>query len=179
VNYDLRPSLWVEPVTDFGEGAVTLVEIPTDDEIHDNIVAFWSPKNKVVAGSSLRYHYKLYWQGDHPFPADNIAWVFATRIGRGGEPGKPRPKGVTKFVVEFSGKALESLTKNDKLTPDITASRGKISLAFVEPVPRTKRHRIVFDLTVTGTEPVELRVFLKKNKQAVSETWLYQYEPRA
>jgi hypothetical protein len=48
-------------------------------------------------------------------------------------------------------------------------------LSFVEPVPRTKRHRAVFDLTVTGTEPVELRLFLKKNKQAFSETWLYQF----
>jgi periplasmic glucans biosynthesis protein len=179
VNYDLRPSLWVEPVTDFGEGAVMLVEIPTDDEIHDNIVAFWSPKNKVTAGSALRYHYKLYWQAEHPFPADNIAYVTATRIGRGGEPGKPRPKGVTKFVVEFAGKVFETLGKNDKMTADITASRGVISLTFVEPVPRTKRHRAVFDLTVTGNDPVELRLFLKKNgKQAVSETWLYQFEPR-
>jgi glucans biosynthesis protein len=180
VNYDLRPSLWVEPLADFGEGSVTLIEIPTDDEIHDNIVAFWTPKAKVTAGSALRYRYKLYWQGDHPFPADNIATVTATRIGRGGEPGKPRPKGVTKFVVEFSGKLFESLTKTDKLTADVSTSRGKISLNFVEPVPRTKRHRVQFDLTVTGTEPVELRMFLKKNgKQTVSETWLYQFEPRA
>jgi glucans biosynthesis protein len=180
VNYDLRPSLWVEPLSDFGEGAVTLVEIPTDDEIHDNIVAFWTPKAKVTAGSALRYRYKLYWQGDHPFPPENFATVFATRMGRGGEPGKPRPKGVTKFVVEFTGKVLENLAKTDKLTAKISATRGTISYVFVEPVPRTKRHRAQFDLTVTGTEPVELRLYLEKNgKQAVSETWLYQYEPRA
>ena len=42
--YDKRPSVWVEPVGDWGEGAVQLVEIPTDDEIHDNIVAYWVPK---------------------------------------------------------------------------------------------------------------------------------------
>jgi glucans biosynthesis protein len=87
---------------------------------------------------------------------------------------------VTKFVVEFAGKVFENLTKTDKLTADVSTSRGKISLNFVEPVPRTKRHRVQFDLTVTGTEPVELRMFLKKNgKQTVSETWLYQFEPRA
>lgn len=180
VNYDLRPSLWVEPLTDFGEGAVTLIEIPTDDEIHDNIVAFWTPKAKVVAGSALRYRYRLHWQADHPYPAENVAFVAATRIGRGGEPGKPRPNGVTKFVVEFAGKVIENLAKTDKLTAEITASRGTITFNFVEPVPRTKRHRAQFDLTVTGTEPVELRLFLKKNgKQTLSETWLYQFEPRA
>jgi glucans biosynthesis protein len=86
---------------------------------------------------------------------------------------------VTKFVVDFQGKPLEKLGKADKLTADITASRGKISYTFVEPVPRTARQRAQFDLTVTGNEPVELRLFLRKNKQAISETWLYQFEPRA
>ncbi|MBL8906185.1 MAG: glucan biosynthesis protein, partial [Rhizobiales bacterium] len=41
VFYERRPSVWVEPLGDWGEGAVQLVEIPTDAEIHDNIVAYW------------------------------------------------------------------------------------------------------------------------------------------
>ena len=41
VFYDKRPSLWVEPKSDWGSGAVQLIEIPTDDEIHDNVVATW------------------------------------------------------------------------------------------------------------------------------------------
>lgn len=178
VNYDLRPSLWVEPLGDWGEGSVTLIEIPTDDEIHDNIVAFWTPKAAAKAGSELRYRYKLHWQANEPYPASDMATVVATRMGRGGEPGKPRPKGVNKFVVEFAGKALENLAKTDKLSAQVNSSRGAITLNFVEPVPRTKRHRAQFDLTVTGTEPVELRLFLRKNKQTISETWLYQFEPR-
>ena len=36
----LRPSTWVEPLGDWGRGFVELVEIPTDREIHDNIVAY-------------------------------------------------------------------------------------------------------------------------------------------
>ncbi|WP_289508119.1 glucan biosynthesis protein, partial [Escherichia coli] len=36
VHYERRPSLWVEPLEGWGEGAVQLIEIPTDDEIHDN-----------------------------------------------------------------------------------------------------------------------------------------------
>ena len=38
------PSLVVEPIGDWGEGEVVLFEIPTDEEIHDNIAAFWRPK---------------------------------------------------------------------------------------------------------------------------------------
>src|SRR3712207_8100148 len=41
VYYDRRPSLWIEPQGGWGKGSIQLVEIPTDDEIHDNIVAMW------------------------------------------------------------------------------------------------------------------------------------------
>ena len=44
VFYDRRPSVWVEPHRRLGRGRRSqLVEIPTDDEIHDNIVAYWVP----------------------------------------------------------------------------------------------------------------------------------------
>ncbi|MFP2934582.1 glucan biosynthesis protein, partial [Pyxidicoccus sp. 3LG] len=33
-RYELRPSAWVEPVGDWGPGAVRLVEIPTPQEVH-------------------------------------------------------------------------------------------------------------------------------------------------
>jgi glucans biosynthesis protein len=178
VNYDKRPSLWVEPIGEWGAGSVQLIEIPTDDEIHDNIVAFWVPSGAAKKGASYRYKYRLHWQADEPYPAENIARVFATRIGRGGEPGKPRPKGVTKFVVEFAGKPLENLPKNAKVEARISTSRGKISYTFTEPVPSTKRFRAQFDLTVEGNEAVELRVFLANGQQPLSETWSYQFEPR-
>jgi periplasmic glucans biosynthesis protein len=179
VNYDKRPSLWVEPIGDWGEGAVQLVEIPTDDEIHDNIVAFWVPAAPAKAGSALRYRYRLHWLADEPYPATNVARVFATRIGRGGEPGKARPKGVVKFVVEFAGKPIDTLPTSEKLTAKITASRGAVSYMFVEPVGTTKRWRAQFDVTPEGKEPVELRMYLCNAKQTLSETWLYQLEPRS
>ena len=42
-RYDLRPSLWVQAATNWGAGAVELVEIPTPNEFHDNVVAYWVP----------------------------------------------------------------------------------------------------------------------------------------
>lgn len=178
VNYEKRPSLWVEPIGEWGPGSVQLVEIPTDDEIHDNIVAFWVPGQPAKKGSSYRYKYRLHWQADEPYPADNVARVFASRIGRGGEPGKPRPQGVTKFVVEFAGKPLETLPKGQKPTAKISASRGTISYTFTEPVPNTKRWRAQFDLKIEGRDPVELRLFLLSDNQTLSETWMCQFEPR-
>ena len=174
VNYHARPSVWVEPGEEWGSGAVTLVEIPTDDEIHDNIVAFWRPAVAVTAGQSLAFTYRLHWQGA-PMPAvDSAIPVFATRMGRGGEPGKPRPDGVTKFVVEFANADLVDI---QQLRADASASRGVVSHLFVERVPWTERVRAHFDLQVTGDEPVELRLYLRSGDRALSETWLYQYDP--
>ena len=58
VKYELRPSAWVEPLEPFGEGFVQLVEIPTDDEIHDNVVAMWVPKAPVKGGQAFDLKYR-------------------------------------------------------------------------------------------------------------------------
>ena len=55
VFYERRPSVWVEPLDPWGEGALHLLEIPTDDEIHDNVVAYWVPEEPVTAGSQWSF----------------------------------------------------------------------------------------------------------------------------
>lgn len=106
-----------------------------------------------------------------------MAQVVATRIGRGGQPGKPRPPGLTKFVVEFDGGRLPGLSGKSEPEPKITASRGEISRVFAEPVPGTGRWRAVFDLASEGSEPVELRLYLTLDDEPLSESWLYQFHP--
>ena len=178
VYYDRRPSLWVEPLDGLGAGAVQLVEIPTDDEINDNVVAMWVPQQPAKAGSSYRLRYRLHWKADEPYPTP-LARCVATRMGRGGEPGNPRPPGVRKFVVEFLGGPLASLPFGVKPEPVLTAARGQFSYVFTEAVPDgvPGHWRAQFDLTVEGKEPVDLRLYLKSGSQTLSETWLYQYHP--
>lgn len=176
VNYDRRPALWVEPLKPLGKGSIQLIEIPTDDEIHDNIVAFWVPAEPVKAGDTYELNYRLHWQADEPFPA-RLAHVVATRIGRGGEPGKPRPAGLRKFVVDFEGGSLRSLSAEAAPEADAWASRGRVLDAFVEPIPRTQRWRAQFDLEAEGEEPVEMRLFLRQGERALSETWAFQFNP--
>ncbi len=178
VYYDRRPSVWVEPNGSWGKGAVQLVEIPTDDEIHDNIVAMWVPEKAAGAGSEVKLSYRLYWAAGEPFPAD-LARCVATRLGNGGQPGLPRPRGVRKFMVEFKGPPLETLPFGVKPEPVLWASRGTFSYIFTEAVPDdvAGHWRAQFDLTVTGPEPVEMRLFLRAGEKILSETWLYQYHP--
>lgn len=178
VMYDRRPSLWVEPLDDWGSGTIQLVEIPTNDEIHDNIVASWAPTEPVKAGSSYRFRYRLHWLADEPYPTP-LARSVATRLGNGGQPGQPRPRGVRKFMIEFMGGPLENLPFGVKPEAVLWASRGSFSYIFTEAVPDgvAGHWRAQFDLTVDGAEPVEMRLFLRNGAQILSETWLYQYHP--
>ncbi|WP_342360637.1 glucan biosynthesis protein D [Terrarubrum flagellatum] len=178
VAYERRPSLWVEPIGDWGRGAVQLIEIPTDDEIHDNIVALWQPAEPTQAGSSAHLHYRLHWLADEPYPTP-LARCVATRLGNGGQPGLPRPKGVRKFMVEFKGGPLEHIPFGVKPEAVLWASRGTFSYVFTEAVPNDVpgHWRAQFDLTVDGHEPVEMRLFLRTGAEVLTESWLYQYHP--
>ncbi|HEX4181369.1 MAG TPA: glucan biosynthesis protein D [Caulobacteraceae bacterium] len=180
VYYDRRPSLWVEPRGAWGRGAVQLIELPTDDEIHDNIVAAWVPEKPAAVGEAMELAFRLYWQADEPHPTE-LARCVATRLGRGGQPGQPRPQGVRKFVVEFLGGPLARLPFGVK--PDMTlhASRGRFTdYKIMEAVPDgvAGHWRAEFDLAdVSGSDPVELRLNLTVGGKMVSETWMFQYHP--
>ena len=184
VNYDRRPTLWVEPLPSaqgegWGKGSIQLCEIPTDDEIHDNIVAMWVPEKPVPAGAEIALDYRLYWVADEPFQP-KLGRVVATRLGRGGQPGLPRPKGVRKFVVEFLGGPLTTLPYGVKPEMVTSASRGSLgATASSKPSPTTLpgHWRVEFDLAVEGPDPVEMRCFLQAGGQTLTETWMFQYHP--
>jgi len=177
--YNRRPSIWVQPVGSWGAGEVQLVEIPTDDEIHDNIVAYWRPKQQIKAGDQLQLNYRLYWQNENPFPPDGIGIVTATRIGQGGVPGRPSPddKDKRKFVIDFVGGRLAQMAPRYDVTPVVTVSRGKVSDAYVIKVVGTETWRALFDLDAKGGDPINLRCYLRLNGKALTETWLYEYFP--
>jgi glucans biosynthesis protein len=180
VHYERRPSLWIEPLDGWGDGTIQLVEIPTSDEINDNIVLCWVPKAPAKAGSSYRLHYRLHWAAAEPYPPE-VATCVATRIGRGGQPGQPRPKGVTKFVVEFLGGPLTGLSYGVLPEAVLTASSGSFSYIFTEAVPNgvAGHWRAQFDFTAASPDPVEMRLYLKAAGKTLSETWLHQYHPVA
>jgi glucans biosynthesis protein len=177
--YNRRPSMWVEPQGDWGAGAVQLVEIPTQDEIHDNIVAFWTPKRAIKAGEQLDVSYKLYWRNDEPNPPTDIGRITATRIGQGGVPGKPAPtdKDSFKFVIDFEGGPLSKMAARFDVTPVVTVSRGKIVNPYVIKVVGTNRWRALFDIYAPGKQQIDLRCYLRLDNKTLTETWLYQYFP--
>ncbi len=174
--YNRRPSLWVEPIGNWGEGAVQLVEIPTGDEVHDNIVAYWTPKAPVKAGDNLAFAYRLFFRNDEPQPG-TLARAVATRTGIDGIPGAeahydPHRR---KFVIDWEGGPLTGMAPRFDVTPVVSASHGTVSNAYVVKVVGTEKWRSLFDLSVGGGKTSDLRCYLKLGDQTLTETWLYQY----
>jgi len=179
VYYEKRPCGWIEPVGDWGPGSVQLVEIPTNNEIYDNIILFWVPREPTLAGQTLRFAYKLLWRDKDPYPG-SLALCVATRLGQGGIQGAPRSKTLRKIVVEFKGDTFKRLTDDTVPESVLTASRGTFLNVVTEPSPDNDptHWRVQFDLDVdVEGGPVELRCFMRFKTETLTETWAYQYHP--
>lgn len=181
VFYERRPSLWVEPKSDWGAGSIQLVEIPTIDETFDNIVAFWNPDRKPQPGEELLIGYRLFW-GAHPPAQSPLARCVATWTGLGGVVGQPRKYFSWRFAVDFAGENLVALGRGAKVEPVITASRGKIEITSARPQDAIQGWRAMFDIKPEddSTAPITIRMFLRgENGAPLTETWLYQWVPPA
>ena len=186
VRYDRRPSLWVEPTSAWGEGAIQLLEIPTTGETLDNIVAFWAPAETITAGKSLHYGYKLHWSALPPVSTP-LARVYATRSGIGGfpegwAPGEHWPKvWARRFAIDFNGGGLSFLPEGTGIEPVVTVTDGKVQDFHVLKIDEIGGYRVIFDWYPTSdkADPVQMRAFIRTQDRALSETWLYQYFPPA
>ena len=178
VFYDRRPSLWVEPMGDWGAGSVDLVEIPTVDETFDNIVAYWNPEEALTPGQEYLFTYRLNWGEVAPLHGAELATTRATRTGLGGVVGQPREYFSWRFAVDFSGGILAMLPDEAEVEPHITVSRGSVEIASARPLSSIKGYRAMFDLVPDdSSEPINLRLVLKLDEEILTETWVYQYSP--
>ncbi|GHB48190.1 glucans biosynthesis protein G [Pseudovibrio japonicus] len=181
-RYDKRPSLWIEPLGDWGEGSVMLAEIPTDQEINDNIVAFWTPDQEVKAGDELSFHYKMYW-GDEVGHSEQVLMpVTQTRSGKAGHSASTENSLTRKFVVDFDASQFtESGLNGEQLVRakpaiDNAALNGTVDFVDIHYIEELGIYRVFMDVSREDLSvPVELRLQLTDGEKAVSEEWLYQW----
>jgi len=173
-KYQRRPSLWIEPVNDWGKGQVMLAEIPADKEIHDNIVAFWVPDGDTKAGSEHRFAYRMIW-GRDPEPGTELASVVATSTGHGGAAASDPDPMLRKFVVEFGGEVLSGLGSDAPVQPRLSLQKGSVRHSFVQRL-EGGTWRVVLDIERDDQEiPVEFILALQLDGADITETWMYQW----
>jgi periplasmic glucans biosynthesis protein len=165
-QYELRPSAWVEPKSDWGAGAVQLVEIPSARETNDNITAYWRPSATLAPGRPWRFAYRITWLAQTK-SQKGMARVAASRSGASAD-GNRRV-----FMIDYTGIG----DKVQGLQLDIGASAGKISNLSIAPNPAIRGFRVGFDLTPGNAEVIELRLRVLLHDRPVTETWLYRWTP--
>ena len=174
-RYERRPSVRVEPIGDWGRGAVRLVEIPTDLEVNDNIVAFWVPEGRVAAGEARDFAYRLSWGALEPDPTLDIAYIYETRAGHGGVSGVANTDGSRKFVIDFKSGLLGNLPADATVEPVVTISGGTVMTTVLERIDGTDVWRLVLDVAATDGGVVEMGAHIRGFGRKLTETWLYQW----
>ncbi len=175
-EYQRRPGVWVEPMGGWGRGGVTLVEIPSDSEKYDNIVAFWVPEQKPVTDSTARFAYRLYFTLERPAVPPQ-GKVESTWVGAGGIEDLDSSR--RRFVVEFSGRELSRIPTDQPPKAEVTTSAGEVVNTVVLWNRHSSTWRLAFELLPGDASLCELRAVLQgADERPLTETWSYQWTGR-
>jgi glucans biosynthesis protein len=178
--YHRRPGYWVEPQGEWGEGTVRLVELPTENETHDNIVASWQPKQPYKPGEAVELSYKVraLAETDELHPGGRVVNTYVARTTASGGTADASEPRTRRFLVDFSGGDLGYwLTdpKNVEIVPSTT--QGKITAVSLVPNLHVKGFRAAIDVRLDQAgQSTELRAFLRARGQTLTETWTYPWK---
>lgn len=164
-KYERRPSLWIEPIGDWGPGWIELYEIPSKLEIHDNIVAFWRPQQVLAQRSEVSFIYRLSWCREWPEEGSSPK-ALAKFSGGGLNADHSR----NLFIIDFDDGVLSG-----DINATVTATRGTVSNIVLQPNTESGGLRLSFEIDFGGAELSELRALLTRGADPVSETWVYRW----
>ncbi|MDF2812534.1 MAG: glucan biosynthesis protein [Microvirga sp.] len=176
-HYHKRPGYWVEPIGDWGEGRIELAEIPTKDETHDNIVAYWEPNRAFEAGQEINVSYRLRSvaaiSGMHPGGKVINTYQAPPRASGSNAPSDPTHR---RFIIDFAGGDLgyyQADPDQVQLVPSL--SNGKITHSFIMPNEHTDGFRVAMDVKLDPGQSTDLRAFLRAGNRTLTETWTYPW----
>lgn len=184
-HYEQRPGAWVEPRGDWGAGHVELVEIPSDSEANDNIVAYWRPQLPLPAGQPFYFAYRLSWPDRVPM-RDQIPQVQRSAIGR--TLGTLLPQ----VVIDWDTRLVPA---GARLSAVASTSAGEVLETLLQRNEETGGTRVFVTFEPGRAETIELRVELlvaeqkstgpdvagsdeavvDEGEQKLGEVWLYRW----
>ncbi len=170
-RHELRPSVWIEPLGEWGQGAVQLLEVPTDSEVNDNIIAHWRPRAPIPAGSEFRVSYRQFWCWQPP-ETPPVAVARTVRQGRGAQ-GRRR-----RFFVDFTGDGLSDPALLASARVVLSATPGAVQGQRMLHYPERRTLRVAFELDPGAENASELRLqVLDGGGKPITETWLNRWTP--
>ena len=198
-RYEMRPSLWIQPIGKWGNGQVELIEIPSEKEINDNIVAFYVPAKKVEVGPDgkpippkpdaikepKRFSYIMRWM-KHQGKSVPVAEAVATRFAKGKTDRHKRT------IVDFEGALINQLPADTGLSTEIAVGEGaRLVEKQLMKNEVTGGWRLAFEIMLDARDDlksafidtsrvVKLSALLKKGDNIpdpLSVNWTYHLQP--
>ena len=174
-RFEMRPNVWIKPIGNWGSGQIELVQLPTNIEYTDNVVAFWVPAHPPKPGQAFELAYEIQWFTNEVASA-TLGYVRSTRIGLVRDENTNRAPNL-RFVIDFAGKVVESLTAGDQLDAEVNYGEGtKLVADTVAKNPLNGTWRLVVEFAAPK-KAVDLEAVLKRRGQPVTETWTYTWQP--
>lgn len=172
-NYHLRPGLWVTPRKGFHQGRLELVEIPTNTETNDNIVAYWVPSQPFLQGESRHFAYTLRTvSGNLDSP---LLSVIRTRQGNASIPGSQVAEpNLRRFVVDYAVPGNVAINLSE-LRVETSSTAGEIKQPSAFTLESEGVIRVTFLLDHSALQPADIRLSLWHQNQLISEVWNYVY----
>ncbi|MDB6094591.1 MAG: glucan biosynthesis protein [Verrucomicrobia bacterium] len=170
-HYEQRPSAWIEPQGEWGNGSVRLVQLPASSEYDDNIVAFWVPAAKIPVGQPVQYNYRIVWSLAEP-ANDGFATVVGTREGF-----LNKAKYGRVFWVDFADEQFATRDAAQLAAEVEVSAEGRIVHQSISPYPQIGGWRVFIetDAPVAG-KTVNVRCRLRAGTKPISETWIYEWK---
>ncbi|HEU4638739.1 MAG TPA: glucan biosynthesis protein, partial [Candidatus Binatia bacterium] len=170
-RHEMRPNAWITPKGTWPKGQIKLVEIPSQKETNDNIVAYWVPRSMPAVGQPLDLAYRINFQTEEPLDTAS-GRVTATRVGVGDKDDLKR------IILDFEGAKLKSLpdTAPVKAVVTVGADAQLVQQSTVKN-PITGGWRAAFQVKPPKDKALQLRAFLRNENDTLSETWSYLLEP--
>jgi glucans biosynthesis protein len=170
-HFQQRPSYWVAPLGDWGRGTVELVEVPTDEAIHDNMIASWVPKTSLQPHKPFNFSYLLttYTQAPSWPPGGRVV---ATRT----TPTHGRDNS-RRMLIDFAGGDLDALLATQPVKAVLGAHNGDVDNVTVQRLAENGVWRVSFRVQPRNSQAVDLHCYLSLYGEALTETWMYLWTP--
>jgi glucans biosynthesis protein len=170
-RYDLRPSAWVATAPDWPPGKTVLLELPTDSEYHDNIVAYWRLERSPEAGERIDFRYELHWTSAVVFgPA--LGYVSSTRRTHPQDPAAE-----VLWAVDFTALPDTVDERRADVQPVLDLPEG-VELVDIRTmhVPADDSWRVSARLKKTDpSASAELALRLRLDEADLTETWKHTW----
>jgi glucans biosynthesis protein len=177
LNYEERPSYWVEPTGDWGNGVVELIELATKDETADNIVVAFVPQPPLEAGKELTFSYRM-----HALDAGLDLHSLGHAVNTFSAPARAlgsaeADKALTRrLIIDFAGGELDYFQQDPGLVQvETTAQSANVHRKFVVSNPAIRGLRVMIDVEFEKDKVGIVGVTLRAGGRPLTETWSYAW----